>query len=537
MPAGEQLGKLWTSLAGLGAARLMALAAVGIAIFATVGFGSYYLSRADQETLYQGLQPAEVPRMGSVLNEAGIMYDVNAEATKIMVKRGDAARARMILAERGLPSGTTAGYELFDKLGSMGLTSFMQNITRLRALEGEIARSVQTMKGVKAARVHLVLPEPGSFRHAPEPPSASVVVRTDMPEFASAAAIRQLVSSSVPGLTADHVSVMTTDGTILAAGGETSGGVVSGKMLGLERQVAREINDNVRRTLAPFLGFGNFETSVSTRLNTDRKQISEVAYDPESKVERSTRTVKETGSQITANPKWNVSVEQNVPQGDQAGGLKPSEQSRRTNEHKEETTNFEVSQKTTTTVSDGYRIENIAVAVVVNRKQLAAGTSADELIKSIEKLVTSAAGLVPARGDKVTVAALDFAAGRELEPVAGPSLWEQLASQAGSYIIAAAILLSVIIFVSLGLRPAVRMLLESKKTEEPAQIPQIAAEFPPALQGGLEIPGAQPQQLEPLELELPPVPKKPSLIKLVEKAIDADEKHAAEILREWLSEG
>ena len=534
MPAGEQLGKLWTSLAGLGPGRLMALAAVGIAIFATVGFGSYFLSRPNLELLYQGLQPSEVPHIGSVLNESGIMFDVSADETKIMVKRGEAARARMVLAERGLPSGTTAGYELFDKLGSMGLTSFMQNITRLRALEGEIARSVQSMKGVKAARVHLVLPDPATFRRAPEPASASVVVRTDMPEFTSAGAIRQLVSSAVPGLSPEHVSVMTTDGTILSAGGEMSGGVASGKMLDLEKQVAREINENIRRTLAPFLGHGNFETSVSARLNTDKKQTSEVNYDPETKVERSTRTVKETSSALTANPKWNVSVEQNVPQGDQGNGLKPSEQSRHTTDRKEETTNFEMSQKTVTTVSDGYRIENIAVAVVVNRKQLAAGTAADELVKSIEKLVASAAGLVPARGDKVTVAAVDFAAGKDLEPVSAPSFWEQMASQAGSYIIAAAIFLSVMIFVSLGLRPTVRLLTESKQPEEAVNIPQIAAEFPPALQAEPEFAG-EPQQLE--APELPPAPKKPSLIKIVEKVIDENEKHAAEIIREWLTEG
>ncbi len=141
MAAGDQLERLWVSLAGLGPRRLAALASVGLAIVAIVGIGSYYLSRADLEVLYVGLTPPEVARMGSVLHEAGVTFDVNAEATKVLVKRGEAARARMLLAERGLPNSSTAGYELFDKLGSMGLTSFMQNITRLRALEGEIARN------------------------------------------------------------------------------------------------------------------------------------------------------------------------------------------------------------------------------------------------------------------------------------------------------------------------------------------------------------------------------------------------------------
>lgn len=214
MAGGDQLERLWVSLLGLGARRLAALAGVGLAIFALVGFGSYYLSRPDLEVLYIGLAPADVARIGGVLREAGIAFDVNAEANKVFVKRGEAARARMVLAERGLPNSTTAGYELFDKLGSMGLTSFMQNITRLRALEGEIARTIQVMKGVKAARVHLVLPDPGSFRYAPQPPSASVVVRTNSSDLPSAAAIRQLVSAAVPGMAPDHVAVLSTDGTV-----------------------------------------------------------------------------------------------------------------------------------------------------------------------------------------------------------------------------------------------------------------------------------------------------------------------------------
>ena len=282
MAGGDQLERLWANLAALGSRRLAALAGVGIAIFAIVGFGSYYLSRPDLEVLYVGLTPPEVARMGGVLREAGIPFDVNAEATKVLVKRGEAAKARMLLAERGLPNSSTAGYELFDKLGSMGLTSFMQNITRLRALEGEIARTIQAMKGVKAARVHLVLPDPGSFRRDPQPPSASVVIRADTTEMPSAAAIRQIVSAAVPGMAPDHVAVLNTDGTILAAGGEAVG-ATSGRMLDLEKQVSHEIAENIRRTLTPFLGLGNFETSVSARLNLDKKETSETAFDPESK--------------------------------------------------------------------------------------------------------------------------------------------------------------------------------------------------------------------------------------------------------------
>ena len=155
----EQLERLWRSLAALGGRRLAALGLIGLTVFSAVGLGSYYLSRPEFEMLYTGLNPQDVSRIGAALKEAGIAFDVNSEGTKVMVRAQQTAQARMLLAEKGLPSSANAGYELFDKLGSIGLTSFMQEITRVRALEGEIARTIQAMKGVRAARVHIVLPD------------------------------------------------------------------------------------------------------------------------------------------------------------------------------------------------------------------------------------------------------------------------------------------------------------------------------------------------------------------------------------------
>ena len=122
----EQLEKLWSNLLALGTKRLAALGIVGLAVFAAVGFGSYYLSRSDYDTLYAGLNAQDVSRIGAVLKDAGIAFDVNAEGSRIMVRREETARARMLLAEKGLPSSSNSGYELFDKLGPIGLTSFMQ---------------------------------------------------------------------------------------------------------------------------------------------------------------------------------------------------------------------------------------------------------------------------------------------------------------------------------------------------------------------------------------------------------------------------
>src|SRR6185295_15246034 len=118
----EQLEKLWLSLLGLGGRRLAALGVIGLSVFAGVALASYYLSRPQLETLYTGLTATDISRIGAALKEAGIGFDVNAQSTAVLVRYGQTAQARMLLAEKGLPSSASAGYELFDKLGSMGLT-------------------------------------------------------------------------------------------------------------------------------------------------------------------------------------------------------------------------------------------------------------------------------------------------------------------------------------------------------------------------------------------------------------------------------
>ena len=146
------LERVWSNLLRLGPRRLAALGLAGITVFAATGLSGYYLSRPAQEVLYAGLDRQDVSRIGAALNEAGIGFDVSADGATVFVRYGQSGPARMLLAEKGLPNGATGGYELFDKLGSLGLTSFMQEVTRVRAIEGELARTIQLIRGVKAAR-------------------------------------------------------------------------------------------------------------------------------------------------------------------------------------------------------------------------------------------------------------------------------------------------------------------------------------------------------------------------------------------------
>jgi flagellar M-ring protein FliF len=533
----EQLERLWSNLVSLGARRLAALAVVGLSVFAAVGLGSYYLSRPDFETLYAGLNPLDVSRIGAALKEAGIAFDVNSEGTKVLVRYGQTAEARMLLAEKGLPSSANTGYELFDRLGPMGLTSFMQEITRVRALEGEIARTIQAMKGVKAARVHIVLPDGGSFRRNRQPPSASVVIRTEWPgDTSSAQAIRHLVAAAVPGMTVEQVTVLNTDGTVMASSGDSES-AAPGRMAVLEKSVSKELQSNVRKTLAPYLGLDNFEISVAARLNTDKRQINETVYDPEAKVERSVRVVKETGSSQNQNSRASVGVEQNLPAEQPAS--KSGDQSTRQNERREELTNYEMNTKTISTLSDGYKIENLTIAVVLNRKQLVASLgkdanqgAIDRQLKEVESLVGSAAGVDLKRGDRVTVAAVDFFRnGQPLDPVPSPDIVEILLRQAGSVLNAGAMLGATLLLIWFGLRPAIRAILEMPKPREIAG-GGLAVEngtSSHSIAGPKPAGETEPNLIADLTSRLGRTPQK-----RLEQMVDLDEEQAAAILRQWI---
>lgn len=531
----EQIERLWENVRALGTRRLAALAIVGLTVFGGIGLIGFYLSRPELETLYGGLSAQDVSRIGAALNEAGIYFDVNAEGTKILVRRGQTAEARMLLAEKGLPSSSNAGYELFDNLGSIGLTSFMQEVTRVRALEGEIARTIQAVKGVKAARVHIVLPDAGSFRRNRQAPSASVVIRTEAAgDFSSAQAIRHLVAAAVPELSIDQVTVLSTDGAILAAAGE-SASVVPAKLVELEKTISRELQERARMTLAPYLGLDNFEVSVAARLNTDKRQINETAFDPDSRVERSVRIVKESGSSQNQATRTPVGVEQNLPEEDLAS--RAGDISTRSNDRREELTNYELNSKTVSTVSDGYTMEALTVAVVINRKRLLSviGENADAAaleahLRDVEQLVGAAVGLAADRGDRITVAAVDFFKDGELLEPLGMSFGELLLSQTGTIVNALAVLAATLMLVWLGLRPALKAVLEpvpSRATSSggPLEAGDGAPSVDPAF------PASEPSLIADLKRNLDRTPQK-----RLEQMVDFDEEHAAAILKQWMRE-
>jgi flagellar M-ring protein FliF len=534
----EHAQKLWNNLLELGPRRLAALALIGLAVFLGVGGGAYYLSRPEFEVLYTGLTREDVTRVSEALREASIAFDVNSAGDTVYVRPGQTAQARTLLADKGLPNSTSGGYELFDKIGSLGLTSFMQEITRVRALEGEVARTIQVMKGVKAARVHIVMPARGSFRREELKPSASVVIRTDGPaEPKTARSIRYLVAAAVPGMTPDKVTVLDSDGTLLSTEEDGIGSTPT-TMANLQRVVSRSIQENVNKALTPYLGLDNFQVSVATQLSTDKKQTSETVYDPDSRVQRSVRSIREKETSQSLDKQTPTTVQQNLPdQQVNAGGAKNSNEEK---QRREDVTNYEVSSKSTTTTSDGYVVNKLFLAVLVNRPRLVAAlgdkvsdAAIDAKVAEIAQLAGTAAGLDQKRGDQIHVSAVEFLeSSRDLAPVPAMSFSEVLMRQLGSFVNAGTILAVAAMLIWFGLRPAVNTILVSTKSET-AEV-QTGADGQPLLdsEGGAIAQLSNdpaPNLVQDVSKRVQHAPQR-----RLEQIVQLDEKQAAAILKQWI---
>ena len=490
----NQLPQVLKNFAALGQTRLLMLGGVGILSMAIILAAALYVNRPAYETLYVGLEKSDLNKISVALAEANLDFQVGADGASLQVPVGATSKARLLLAERGLPDSANAGYELFDNVGSLGLTSFMQEVTRVRALEGEIGRSIQQIDGVAAARVHIVLPDVGNFRRGEQKPTASVMIRASSSAGRKAAAsIRHLVASAVPGLEADDVTLLDSTGQLLASGDDVTNAAMN-RSLTLAQNVQQEIETNIDKALAPFLGMDNFRSSVTAQINTDSRQVQETVYDPESRVERSVRTTKEDQKSQETQPDTAATVEQNVPQAaPQGGGGGP--QSSDESAKKEEQTNYEINSKTVATVKNGYTLEKVSVAVVVNKGRIAkmVGEPADQAkidayLAEMQKIVTSAAGISSDRGDVITLTAMDFLETQLLdEAVAGPGIMEVLSRNSAGIINSLAFVAVAFLVIWLGVRPLVRTVAGNGSSV--GELSQDAAglelpDFAPALEAG-----------------------------------------------------
>ena len=419
------MNPLVDTLKNLGGTRLAMMGAVTIGLVIFLIFIMTRLWTPNLSLLYSDLDPAEASQISNELQSLGISNEMAAGGTQIMVPANKVGEARMQMAERGLPAGGNLGYAgIFNKEQGLGTSNFVQNINKLRALEGELGRSVSSFSTVKSARVHLVLPRRELFSRQQQEPSASVILkmrgaaRLDRKQVA---AIQHLVSAAVPSLKTSRISIVDDRGTLLARGGEedTEGTGISGltpdeMRLSIENRLARK----VEQLLEPLVGVGNVRAQVSATIDAQRVVTNEERYDPDGQVLRSSQSITES-SQSAEGQADNISIGTNLPDAKAGDGTTNATKSERT----EEANNFEITKSISNTIKEAGSIEQLFVAVAINHKKPTPvdgenSEGADQMtpysaeeMKQFSDLVKSAIGIEETRGDKVEMINLRFAGG------------------------------------------------------------------------------------------------------------------------------
>ncbi len=559
--SGGLVNNLVQLLNRLGLARVAAMAVVAALM---LGFFAFLIMRASSPQmapLYTGLSIEDSSAIVSELQSQNIPYELRGEGDTILVARDQITTIRMALAQEGLPQRGQVGYEIFDEQNTLGATSFVQNINNLRALEGELARTISSLARIRSARVHLVLPERELFRRERKDPTASIVlaVRGEL-SAGEIRAIQHLVASAIEGLTPNRVSIVDDSGRLLASGaGNSEESIVATELeertLGVENRLRTRLED----MLANIVGAGRARVQVSAELDLSRSTRTSETFDPESQVVRSSQTREVENAAVQPGASGEVSVSGELPgSATDAGTGAVTSESGATSE---EVTNYEISKVTETEMMEAGGISRLSVAVVVDGTYTtdAAGNSvyqprsADELAQ-ITSLVRSAVGFSEQRGDQVEVQNLQFAERPELAAIGteAPGLFDFTRDDLIAWaemLVTLLVSLALILFV---MRPLLKKVLTpeqplalSPSAEIGSMVTGQAQPMMPGQAPGPQIPMAE---YDDDDQQRPP-PRVPAwmnnarslgeaqaqTLKTVGQLVDDNPRQAALIVRDWLS--
>ena len=275
----------------VGAARCGVMAGVAAVLTAFFLYIAGAITEPPKTILFGGLEPRDAAAVTAKLDGMNVKYDAKGDGT-ILVPADQVTKLRMALAQDNLPA-AGIGYEIFDKSDAFGTTAFVQNINRLRAIEGELARSIQTIEGVQSARIHLVVPERQVFSRDEQTPSASVVLKTrTVLGRGQVAAIQHLVAAAVASLNPSRVAIVDDRGNLLAGGDDKTG---ADALAANQEQSTTDYEDRLRQRIESIVtsvvGVGHVRVQVAADMNYNHTSTTSESYDPDSKVVRSTQTV------------------------------------------------------------------------------------------------------------------------------------------------------------------------------------------------------------------------------------------------------
>jgi flagellar M-ring protein FliF len=539
----------------LGASRIAAMLAVTVAL---IGFFAFLMMRvtAPQMTpLFTDLSFEDSSAIVKDLERQAIPYELRNDGAVVLVAKDRVARLRMKLAEGGLPKGGGVGYEIFDKSDALGTTSFVQNINQLRALEGELSRTIRSLDRVQNARVHLVMPERPLFSRDKVEPTASIVLKVrGMLEPQQVRAIRHLVASAVNGLRPQRVSIVDETGRLLADGAsdDPNGSDVSAD----ERRTAFEqrMRQQVEAIISSVVGPGRARVQITADFDFNRITETSDKYDPESRVVRSSQTREESAAssdgkenQVTVGnevPGANQRPPANAGQDAAPTPAVPRDQSKKS----EEIINYEISKTTKTEVIEGGRVNRLSVAVVVDgnyskndKGEVTYQPRSKEEIERIAALVRTAIGFDQKRGDQVEVVNLRFAEPQST-PIVEPTGWLSYLQFTKDDIMRA---VEMVVMGLLGLVvPLVRRILTPEEGAVPALAPgaTTAGLLPadgtavPAIEGGAAAIAAPSETAKMIDIAQVQGQVHAQSVQKVGDLADKNPHETISIIRQWLHE-
>jgi flagellar M-ring protein FliF len=407
----------------------MRLTVMAGAVFGLIGFFIFLTTRLttpQMALLYGDLQEEDVSRITAQLSAQGSPYELRRNGTQVFVPSAEAAQLRITMAKLGVPKSGNIGYEIFDNADALGSTNFIQNVNLVRALEGELARTIRSIDSVRSARVHLVMPKRALFSRQTQKATASIFLKMRSPgrlPNEQVLAIQHLIAAAVPGLDAERISIIDNKGSLLSRGNEQQSGPggLAAKADERRQSYEKKLSRAIEELLEKSVGFGNVRAEVTVDMDFDQIVTNEEIFNPDGQVVRSTQTVEETSSSRDANANPPVGVATNLPDANLAGGGGSAASSNAEN-RTEETVNFEITKKVTSHTREGGIVKKLSVAVLVDgsysnneegeRVYLARNT---EEMNNLAALVRTAIGFNADRGDSVEVINMKYAEGEDPE--------------------------------------------------------------------------------------------------------------------------
>ena len=404
-----QLLTIWQQL---GLNQKVTVAASGLLVAGALSVVVFFTSKTDFALLYGNMDSKSAGEIITVLEEQNIPYEAGAGGTSIMVPREKVYSLRMTLASRGLPKAGDVGWELFDNKNTVSMSDFVQQQNKVRALQGEMARSIAMIQGVSSARVHVVLPKTRLIVDDSKKATAAVLLRLSSagsirPEAVHS--IRHLVAGGIEGLQPNNVMVTDNYGNTLTASGEGNGSfAMANNRLTVRRNFEKYLADQVRSLLDPVLGPGQVVVKVSAELNHDQITHTSIEFDPDGVVTNNFQSTIDTTGNTTPRPGGiaGASANTNTSTNNPGGALANNTQNK-----EEKTISFNNSQNTTNTVKAVGKPERITATVLVAQGVTARDGAAMLQLKDIVKNaiglhIDGGAGAV--RPDDVTVEEISF---------------------------------------------------------------------------------------------------------------------------------